>query len=283
MPDDADIARLVVKTQGVWRTGQLVEAMTALDGLTGRVRAASLLAQYLEEKSYVTSNLRALGLMGKELEDWGQAPGGLAGQSRSEYVEFVTEMRRAGVEVLRRGDSVVYEFSVADLLDLVAPAYRLEIEQISMSSPGVWSFVMTGMSAVPRAIPLLKNLFDALFFRREALAARQADVRSKRAQARREEARARREEARTKVVEARAVVAQTQAVLDYSGVLFELVEGLRTAGFPESGISTMVASPIQRDIDILARYRASGQIEQVSLEPAALSRPTRPKRERSSP
>lgn len=267
MAEQQTFARLDVETRGVWRVSQVAEVFSALDGLTGRLAAASRLAEACEEFSYVISNLRALGLLKKrELEDWGQAPGGMAAIARTDYVDFVSNMRNAGVEVRRARDAVVYRFNVQDLLDIVPPAHRLEVERITMASPGIWSFLMSGVLAAPKSIELLDKILEALFFRNTTAAIKRAEARQRRAEAREVEAKARQQEVLADVAEARAVVQRAEALVDYSGALFTLADSLRRAGFEEANIKTMVSAKIEESINSLARYRASGHIQHITLK-----------------
>jgi hypothetical protein len=268
MPDEPETyARVLVKTQGLWRASQVADALTALDGLICRIATASALADYVQSQDYIINNLRVLGLLKKGGPDrWGKGSGGMAGVARTDYVSFVRDMRRHGVEVKRTPDTLKFSFVVSDLLEIVPVSSRLEIAEISMASPGKWVLTMAGLLAKKGLLEPVQKILDALLYYRPTFAKKEAEVRAIEATTKKTESEAGVLDSQADLVRAKAATERASAMLSYSKAIESVVASLRNAGFSPTDIKGMLAEPVRTAIATLSTQKATGLIEGVYLE-----------------
>jgi len=284
MPDEAETyARILVKTQGLWRASQVAEALNALDGLVCRIAAASALADYVQSQDYVINNLRVLGLLKKGGPGrWGKGSGGgMSDVARTDYVTFIRNMRRHGIEVKRTPDTLKFSFIVSDLLELEPVSYsRLEIAEISMASPGKWILTMTGLLAKKGLLEPARRIIDALFFYEETRAKKGAEARAVLAAAKKTESEARavlavakKTESEAGLLDAQADLVRTQTARERAKVLLTYRKAidservsLRNAGLIESEIKAKFDQPLEEAISTLSILKAGGLIEGIRLD-----------------
>lgn len=260
-------ARVLVQTGGVWRLPQLTAALNAIDGLSSRIAVAQHIAESCEEMNYVISNLRALGLLAKGKPDqWGETkyPTDLVG--RKDYIEFVSLMCNAGVEVQLTDLGVKLSFAVSDLIDLVPSVNRPEIDRINMSSPGEWSIVLTDFLGSKEWVRLLERIFDALFYNRDTGKRKKAEARKAIAKARQEEAKAKHMEIDSELQGLTVASKRNDLILDYSVAVDSLVASLRNAGFADQEIRGILKEKLLQDIDTLSRFKSLGLIKSATVQ-----------------
>lgn len=264
--EESCFARIVVKTDGIWRASQVVDTLSALDGLSTRVAVASKIAEDCETFDYVISNLRALGLLQKGLPDqWDKAASSHDILARTDYVKFISLMRNIGVEVQQTTLGLKFLFHVSDLLDLAPKSSRPEIEHIKMASPGSWSLLLSGLLGTKQAVSLLEKIFDALFFHKSTKTKKEAEARDASANARITEAKAKEQEAKAEMACIKVHKEQTKIMLDYTIAIDSLVASLRNAGFEDKDLKSVLQDKVMADIDILSRYKSIGLIRNISV------------------
>jgi hypothetical protein len=230
--------------------------------------AASALADYVQSQDYIINNLRVLGLLRKGGPDqWGKGSGGgMADVARTDYVGFIRDMRRHGVEVKRTPDTLRFSFVVSDLLEIVPISSRLEVSEISMASPGKLVLTLVGLLAKKSLLEPVAKIFDALLYYRPTFARKQAEVRGIEATSRKVESEARVLDAKADLVHAKAATEKARAMLGYGRAVESVAASLRNAGFNQADIKAILAEPVQAAIATLSTQKASGLIEGVFLE-----------------
>jgi hypothetical protein len=265
--ESESFARITVATDGVWRAHQVAEALTTLDRLTCRIGTVSMLTEICRTYDYVISNLRVLGLLRKgDPRNWGKVASPSQELARTDYVEFVSMMRRYGVEVEQTPVTLKFSLAVSDLLEVVPESSRLEIESLSMASPGKWLLTVSGALARKAFLAPAQQIFDALFFHRETRARKAAEAQAVLATARKINAEARERDAQAGLVDAKAAHQRATALLTYSKATDSLVASLRNAGFRQADIKAMLVTPLRDEIAVLTTHKCAGLITGIQLE-----------------
>lgn len=255
--------RLIVRTDGLWKVIQVSEAMSSLDTMCARIGAAIMISTYLESKSYVLANLRALGLLGRSEEEWGKPGSPIQEDTRREFLDLVRFSQGNGIETRLKHGTVGFHITTKDLADIIPLSQRMEVESLSMASPGEWVLILSGILAAAPVAHLLKRLIDALW----KTPTERAKERKLSAEARLLEIQAEQAEKRKNKEEVgqpkdKSLQLQRSALT----ALDTVVASLRNAGFEESDIQEKVLNPQIKDSDIISRHRSSGMIISVSLE-----------------
>jgi hypothetical protein len=265
--ENESFARITVATDGVWRAQQVAEALTTLDRLTCRIATVSMLTEICRTYDYVISNLRVLGLLKRgDAQRWSKPAGPMEELARTDYVEFISMMRRYGVEVEQTPVTLKFSLAVSDLMEVVPESSRLEIESLSMASPGKWLLTVSGALARKVFLAPAQQIFDALFFHRETRARKSAEAQAVLATVSRIQAEARKRDAEAGLVDAKAAQQRATALLTYSTATDSLVASLRNAGFRQADIKAMLVTPLREEIAVLTTHKCAGLITGIQIE-----------------
>lgn len=265
-------ARITVKTAGVWRASQIAEAFAAIDALCSRIAMGALIADALDQYEYVVSNLRALGLWGKESpESWGEAERPTDIITRRDFVDFVRLMRNLGVDVQTTSIGLQFKFSIDDLLPMVSTSARPEVEHIRMSSPGEWSMLLPVV--VDRAVELLAKVFDSFRYPSIERKKRELELRKMEAGTEIEEEKAKQEQESTKQRAIETELKRLDLQREHDIILFDhavavdsFIATLRNAGFNNAQL-VHLRTQVNGNIEALEKLHAKNLIEDISMSP----------------
>jgi len=255
-----EYTRLVVETNGVWRVNQIVEILTALDGITARVAVSVHLSEVCDAYDYIISNLHIMGLIQKgDIDKWGMAKTPSDQKVRNDYLSFISNLRKLGVQVQLTEVGAKFSFLTTDIIDIIPVSSRAEIEKINISSPGTFSIILSGLLGSALTKSFLDKIFDPIFFPQSTQMKKQAESREAIAKARKAEAEATKAE-----IENLDYI--NRVTLDISVTINNIALSLRNAGFPDNEIKSIVYDSIMRDIDVLARYKSLSMIKSIKAE-----------------
>jgi hypothetical protein len=259
------IVRVDVETAGVWRAEQVASTLLAIDKIAARVGIASYISETCEAYDHVIRHMGMFGLLDKKPENWGKPKTPTDLEVRSGLASFISLMRNAGVNVKVTHLGVDFSFLVDDLSDILPVSSRAEIDRISMSSPGVWSLLLTGAIKSEGAFHFLEKIFDSIFYRESIKRKKAAEARLIESQAELNKANARKERARAKREEILAQQEKQSLILDYVVAVDSLILALRNCGFDNKQIYSVLRDRLMSDIDLLARHKSLGLINNIRV------------------
>lgn len=265
-------ARVFVRTAGCWRAHELSDATAALDRVAARVIVAGVLASICSQYGDLVASLKAGYWMRVKSEGWPAPDGPIEFRLRDEYVAFTTALRQTGVETTITDAGARFEIGVDDIAALLPPAARLEVEAISMASPGFMSLAIPPEPVGKPALlePLLR-LLQVFRFWREDKELKKSEVRRAAAAAMKEEAEAvgasvdSLEKLDAYLAKRRCEGADV-ASLDLSTPLNSVIAVLQDAGFSPDQLTRQLREKNNEDLGRLLLLKSAGLIRTVHME-----------------